>query len=221
VGLPESVGDLIERFVRNVDDYVRPGYKEARARAEFIDPIFEALGWDVSNRNGWGEAYKEVVHEDSLDVEGATKAPDYSFRVGGTRKFFVEAKAPHVNIDRGQAAKEASFQLRRYAWSAKLPLSIVTNVRTIAVYESRKQPKVTQGPAIERIMLIPIEDLATRWDEFAGIFAKESILRGSFDSYAAPPRGDVVPLKSMPSSCGSSKTGVSALPLIWLGRTTD
>jgi len=30
-----------------------------------------------------------------LKVGGATKAPDYSFRIGGTRKFFLEAKKPY------------------------------------------------------------------------------------------------------------------------------
>ena len=67
--------------------------------------------------------YRDVIFEDSLKacpersrrVGGATKAPDYCFRIGGMRKFFVEAKKPSVNIagDSGPA-----FQLRRYAWSA-------------------------------------------------------------------------------------------------------
>jgi hypothetical protein len=30
-----------------------------------------------------------VVHEDAIRVRGATRAPDYCFRVGGTRKFFL------------------------------------------------------------------------------------------------------------------------------------
>jgi len=73
--------------------------------------------------------YRDVIFEDSLKVGGATKAPDYSFRIGGQRKIFVEAKKPSVNIatDIGPA-----FQLRRYAWSAKLPLSILTNFEEFA-----------------------------------------------------------------------------------------
>jgi hypothetical protein len=42
--------------------------------------------------------YRDVIFEDSLKVGGATKAPDYCFRIGGMRKFFVEAKKPSVNI---------------------------------------------------------------------------------------------------------------------------
>lgn len=89
---PSQVLDLLERFERNLTSYRAGAYNETQVRREFIDPLFEALGWDVNNRQGYAEAYKDVVHEDAIKIGGATKAPDYSFRVGGTRKFFVEAK---------------------------------------------------------------------------------------------------------------------------------
>jgi hypothetical protein len=54
--------------------------------------------------------YKEVVHEDSLEIGGENKAPDYAFRIGGMRKFFVEAKKPAVNIEFNI---HPAFQLRR------------------------------------------------------------------------------------------------------------
>ena len=82
---------------------------------EFIDPLFEALGWDVANKFGIAPQYQEVIHEASACV------PDYCFRVGPQRKFFVEAKKPAVDI-------HPAYQLRRHAWSAKLPLSILVNV---------------------------------------------------------------------------------------------
>ena len=52
---PEKVLELVERFERNLDLYKRADYKEARVRIEFIDPFFEALGWDVRNVQGRGE----------------------------------------------------------------------------------------------------------------------------------------------------------------------
>lgn len=59
----------------------------------YLAPLFKALGWDVDNTQGYAEAYKDVIHEDAIRIGSATKAPDYCFRIGGTRKFFVEAKA--------------------------------------------------------------------------------------------------------------------------------
>ena len=35
-----------ERSVRNLTKYNHPDHKEARVRAEFIDPLLQALGWD-------------------------------------------------------------------------------------------------------------------------------------------------------------------------------
>ena len=45
----------------------------------------------------------DVIHEDAVKVSGVTKAPDYSFRIGGQRKFFVEAKQPSINIKEAPA----------------------------------------------------------------------------------------------------------------------
>ena len=111
---PELTG-LVERFRRNLDDYRAGGYKEARLRSEFLDPFFELLGWDVDNTAGLAEAYKDVIHEDAIKLGGGTKAPDYCFRVGGTRKFFVEAKKPSIDL---KHEPSPAYQLRRYAWSA-------------------------------------------------------------------------------------------------------
>jgi len=122
---PKEILVLVERFARGRDAYRSPAYNETQLRREFLDPFFTALGWDVENRAGWAEPYKEVIHEDAIKIGGFTKAPDYCFRVGGTRKFFVEAKKPAVGI---QQDASPAFQLRRYAWSAKLPLSTLTDI---------------------------------------------------------------------------------------------
>ena len=95
---PREIKKLVERFRENRDVYCSSAYNETQARHEFIDPFFIALGWDVNNESGHAEAYKDVIHEDAIKVGGATKAPDYAFRIGGVRKFFVEAKRPGVNI---------------------------------------------------------------------------------------------------------------------------
>ena len=89
---PKQLEELIERFERNVESYSNQAYNETQVRREFIDPFFEALGWDVANKAGYAEAYKDVIHEDAIKMGGATKAPDYCFRIGGARKFLLEAK---------------------------------------------------------------------------------------------------------------------------------
>jgi hypothetical protein len=62
----------VERFRENLDSYRDPAYKEARLRREFLNPFFEALGWDLQNKAGHAEAYKDVIHEDAVKVGGST-----------------------------------------------------------------------------------------------------------------------------------------------------
>ena len=134
---PREIGELVEKFAEHRETYHRAGYNETQLRQDFLDPLFLALGWDVFNQQGFAEAYRDVILEQGLRVEKSVRAPDYCFRVGGTAKFFVEAKKPAVDIksDVGPA-----FQLRRYAWTAKLPLSILTDFEEFAVYDCRIKP---------------------------------------------------------------------------------
>jgi predicted type IV restriction endonuclease len=114
---PREIRELVERFERQLDAYRSPQYNETQLRREFLDPFFKALGWDIDNEQGYAEAYKDVIHEDAIKVGEGTKAPDYCFRIGGTRKFFLEAKKPAVDIKHDVSP---AFQLRRYAWTSSV-----------------------------------------------------------------------------------------------------
>ena len=91
---PKPVVDLVERFSRDRKVFLSPDYKEEQLRAEFLNPFFESLGWDVSNKAGLTGAcpersrrvFKPVIHEESIKMAGATKAPDYTFRIGAHRR---------------------------------------------------------------------------------------------------------------------------------------
>ncbi|MDE3242269.1 MAG: N-6 DNA methylase [Nitrospirota bacterium] len=182
---PSRVLELVEQFHRNRDEYRKHGLNETQLHREYLDPFFEALGWDVANREGNAPAYREVIHEDAVRIGGVEKAPDYSFRVGGTRKFFVEAKNPSINL---KDDPRPAYQLRRYAWSARLPLSILSDFEEFVVYDCRTRPAPTDKPSAGRSLYLTYRDYETRWDEIASIFAKESVLKGSFDKYAASER---------------------------------
>ena len=183
---PREVVELVKKFELNLDSYHNPVYNETQVRLEFINPLFEALGWDMANRQGFAEAYKEVIHEAAVKVGGVTKAPDYSFRIGGTKKFFLEAKKPVVDIKNDP---DPAYQLRRYAWSAGLPLSILTDFEEFAVYDCRIRPQKSDKASVGRILYLTYLDYKSRWSEITDVFAKQSILQGSFDRYAEGARG--------------------------------
>ncbi len=176
----KKIAELIERFDEHIDEYKRGGYNETQTRNDYIDPFFEALGWDIYNKQGHAEAYRDVIHEDKIKVGGATKAPDYCFTLTGTKKFFVEAKKPSINI-KGDITP--AYQIRRYGWSAKLPIAIVTDFEEFSVYECNRKPNPNDKASTSRIKYLTYKDYLNEFDYLWETFSKERILKGSFDKY--------------------------------------
>ena len=46
--VPPEISKLVERFDAQSEAYQSGKYNEAQIRAEFIDPLFKALGWDTT-----------------------------------------------------------------------------------------------------------------------------------------------------------------------------
>ena len=177
---PVEIVALVKRFEDHHATYTATGYNETLLRDDFLNPFFVALGWDVDNTSGYAEAYRDVVKEEALRTDDGVKAPDFTFRIGGVRKFFVEAKKPSVVISRHA---QSSYQLRRYAWSAKLPLSILVNFAEFAVYDTRVRPEKTDKAGKGRVFLCSYKELADKWDWIYATFSKDAVIRGSFDKY--------------------------------------
>jgi len=175
------IQQLVERFSEQIDSYKSGQYNETLTRRDFIDPFFKALGWDIDNSQGYAEAYREVIHEDKVKIGKATKAPDYSFRLGGGKRlFFVEAKKPSIDI-KGDIT--VAYQIRRYGWSAKLPVSIITDFEEFAVYDCTKKPNPADKSGVARIKYLKFEKYLDEFDYLWDTFSKEQVLKGSFDRY--------------------------------------
>jgi len=179
---PEIIHQLVAQFAENREAYRSGRYNEAQLRQEFLNPFFQALGWDMTNRSNYAPQNREVIHEDSIELEGGSRAPDYCFRLGQTRKFFVEAKKPAIDI---KYDIHPAYQLRRYAWNTHLPLSILTDFEEFAVYDCRNKPNPSDSAATARVIFIKYSEYVEKWDEIAAIFSRDAIWKGSFDKYAA------------------------------------
>lgn len=177
----KRINELVNRFGDQYDSYLLAGYNETMTRRDFIDPFFKSLGWDIDNEEGYAEAYREVIHEDKLNIGGATKAPDYSFRlVGGKRLFFVEAKKPSIYV---KEDIHPSYQVRRYGWSAKHPISIITDFEELAIYDCTTKPDPRDKPSVARIKYLTFRDYQKEFDFIWETFSKEHVLKGSFDKF--------------------------------------
>ena len=191
MGAPTEVVRLVEQFRNDEHAIKSAAFKEARVRREYIDPLFEALGWDVSNLKGSAQVHREVVHEDVLRVSSRVTAPDYGFYIGGDRKFYVEAKKPFINL---KESRESAFQLRSYGWSAKLPLSVLTDFDEFAVYECRIRPQLEDPPSKGRTRYFRYQEYLDRWDEIANLFSREAVLSGSLEAWEPEIKKGVAPV---------------------------
>lgn len=181
----EEVAKLCQYFTTNRQAFLAPGVKEAHIRQSLIDPFFEALGWDVRNTAMVAPQYREVVPEDSLKVEGQQKAPNYAFRVGTSLKFYAEAKKCDANID---TDPRWAFQLRRYGWSAKVAVSILTDFEELGVYDCTSRPRPNDKASRARIQYFRFEEYSDRWRELWDVFSREAVWSGAFDQYSASKR---------------------------------
>ena len=121
-----ELNSLVEKFSRNLAELKAPGYAEAQLRSDFLDPLFAALGWDLTNRAGLIQKEREVEIESATQIGGGRKRADYLFRSDKRDRFVCEAKKPAEEL----SARHA-FQAKRYAWNKDLPLAVLTDFVTL------------------------------------------------------------------------------------------
>ena len=183
---PESIKQLVARFEEQLADYKSGRYNETQVRNDFLDPLFEALGWDVNNHKNYSEKFREVIKEASVEVDGTAKAADYAFQSGGNAHFLLEAKKPSVNIE---TSTEAAFQIRRYAWSKKLAVSVLSDFEQLAIYDCRQKPSHSDAAHVGRTNLFSYKEYVEKWDEISDLLSYEAVHRGSLEKYAESSKG--------------------------------
>ena len=77
----DAVALLVNHYLEHIQLYHAEEYKETQARQDLIDPLFIALGWDVRYENkSIAPDRREVILEQSQEMEGPNKQADYAFR---------------------------------------------------------------------------------------------------------------------------------------------
>jgi type I restriction-modification system DNA methylase subunit len=179
----DDIYKLVKDFSHNERQYMSKTFQEAETRSRFIDPFFTALGWDFHQteypRKSW-----DVHREFSQKINSTTKKPDYAFRIKeGSKyheKFFVEAKAPWVDLN----GNVPVFQAKRYAFSShgKTPIVILTDFQTFKTYNGLEKP-VFENPLQGLIKGLDLVYHAypDMWDSIWDVFSKEAVAEGSIE----------------------------------------
>lgn len=175
-----NIKELVQKYHTNRTAYLKTDYNETQLRTDFLDPLFELLGWDIKNNQGKPTNEREVLVEEALreDINTNTKKPDYTFRLFSERKFFLEAKKPYVKID---SDPEPAKQVRRYGFTAKLKISVLTNFEYLAIYDCSQKVESEDSANKARIKLYHYTEYENNIEEIQKQLGRESVYTGAFD----------------------------------------
>ncbi|KAI3350160.1 Eco57I restriction-modification methylase domain-containing protein [Clostridium botulinum] len=168
--------ELVDRFSKDIKYYKNQSlYNEHNCRVEFIDPFFELLNWDISNKQGKAPQFREVITENYLSDTGR---PDYSMTLNGIIKFHTEAKKPSVEIEKETAP---AYQTRRYGWSSNLRISVLTNFEYLIIYDTTIPPNQDDDVNVGAIKKYHYTEYVDNIEEITSLISKNSVYNGKFD----------------------------------------
>lgn len=176
----KQVAELVSRFQRDYEYFKSDRYNETLLRSDFLDPLFELLGWDIKNTKGKSTSEREVLLEEPLkaDALSNTKKPDYTFRLFSDRKFFLEAKKPHVKIE---VEDSPAKQVRRYGYTAGLNISVLSNFEYLYIYDTTLPVKESDNREKGLIKSYHYTEFPDKFGEITSLLGHQSVYSGEFD----------------------------------------
>lgn len=171
---------LVEDFKKNEIKNRSKGMDELKARNDYINKFFIALGWDVLHDT------QKDPYEQEVDVEWGIDAGrvDYAFSLEPNydkAKFLVEAKKPFVNLEN----PDFYFQAIQYGYSASTPFTALTNFENFFILDSRFSVEIT-GIKQRRKQAYHYTEYTDK-EKFSNIyflFSKEGVTKGNLEKYA-------------------------------------
>jgi type I restriction-modification system DNA methylase subunit len=174
----QELDRLVSNFDRNKAFHSSKDFQESQLRVDFVSPLFEALGWDVSNRAGNPPHLREVVVESRVEEKGHRRRADYTFQVSGQPRLVVETKRPSEDLEDPRHI----LQLKKYAWNLQVRFAVLTNFLQTKIYAVPAPPVFTQP---NEFLLEQVEFLQylAKPDLLYGLLSKERVLEGALDKY--------------------------------------
>ncbi|HHT9139001.1 MAG TPA: Eco57I restriction-modification methylase domain-containing protein [Candidatus Wunengus sp. YC60] len=155
---------LVDRF-RQLSIEDRKKYNEANTRKDFIDPLFEALGWDIRNTLG----SNDVIAEEKT-IAGRI---DYSFRINGITQLLLEAKAFSEDLERVQWGAQAV----EYGWNKGISWVILSDFEGLKVFNSEWKNKNNKA-----CLDLKYEDYITKFERL-WLLSRESFETNELDKF--------------------------------------
>jgi len=153
----EKIKKLIDEFLVYQKEEIN-NKSENQIKSEFIDPLFEALGWDMR---------KDAEREERV-LKGKA---DYILRIGNQDKCVIEAKKVSVRL-----SEEEGRQVVSYAHHKNIKFAILTNFKQIRVYHALSNIKNIDSNLLKDgkgYLWLNYEDFISQFDRL-WLLSKES-----------------------------------------------
>ena len=163
------IKELIDKYTQLAEEKRIGGYNEELTKKDFILPLFEALGWNV---------YNNPNKTDSVSAEEriSKKRVDYGFKINGIPKFFLEAKAIPVDLNKTKFAEQAI----NYSWHKGCTWAVLTDFEGIKVFNAEWKSKTVRDNLFLNLIW---SDYLDRFDTL-WLLSKESFEKDLLDKEA-------------------------------------
>ncbi|MEM2140417.1 type I restriction endonuclease, partial [Nitrososphaera sp.] len=159
------VKGLVEKYLRDKEKWRTRN--ESETRAQFLDPMLKALGWDFDSPD-------EVRMELKVLDEESKKKIDYVLLINGVEKLIVEAKAIKEDISKIQYSRQAI----EYAYNLSCSWSVLTNFEGLKIFYVGEE-----GAIFRDIQLANMERFDENFENL-WLISHESFLIGTIERKA-------------------------------------
>jgi len=161
----EKVQQLVEKFQREQAASVIGQYNESETKTGFIEPLLQALGWNTQDRNEVG-----------LEEKISGGRVDYSLKIKGSPKIYIEAKPPRARLTKAETISQAIT----YGYNKRsVPWVLLTDFQELRLFDVTIRPNRRNLEAGLR-MDLTYDRFLERFDDL-WLLSKESVESGLLD----------------------------------------
>jgi len=163
--LVDKIKTLIDKYNSIKSKGLIKSYDEANTCKDFILPLFEALGWDISNRE-----------EVTAQASASRGRVDYAFCIKDIPKFFLEAKSLKADLNDTRWAE----QTINYAWHKGVVWAVLTDFEAIKVFNAEWSAR---NPNESLFFEIRYDKYSENFDQLS-LLSKQAFLENRLDKEA-------------------------------------
>ena len=161
----KKIQDLVEKYEKVKISGAISKYTEEETKKDFIQPLFQALGWNTTDKN-------EVTAEQVLSAGRI----DYGFYLSGRLKFNVEAKSLKTDLNREDYANQAV----KYSWNKGATWAVLTDFENLKVFNAQI---IDRSLADKQFFDISYDEYIERFDQL-WLLSKEAFIENHLDKEA-------------------------------------